>query len=169
MAITVSVQPESYMPASYMPDTTSRIRFDSVLSKKAPIVMCKTGPDSIWMAWSGLGQTHLVRKQAGVQKSTGPVWAERNWPAISFPLLDSVVFFQRRPESYCSKPSRTRLVLADCVRFWPNGSGPEASRCARFIRPASGQRFRVSSDRIGHLYWVLRIQSYRRYPLASPV
>ena len=32
------------------------------------------------------------------------------------------------------------LVLADCVRFWPNGSGPEASRCARIIRrPASGQ------------------------------
>ena len=30
-------------------------------------------------------------------------------------------------------------VLADCVRFWPNGSGPEASRCARIIRPASGQ------------------------------
>ena len=25
------------------------------------------------------------------------------------------------------------LVLADCVRFWPNGSGPEASRCARII------------------------------------
>ena len=129
VAITVSVQPELYMPASYIPDTTSRIRFDSVLSKKAPIVLCKTG---------SLGQTHLVRKQAGVQKSTGPVWAERNWPAISFPLLDSVVFFQRRPESYCSKPARTRLVLADCqvlakrvrpgskpvrkihqARFWP--------------------------------------------------
>ena len=29
------------------------------------------------------------------------------------------------------------LVQANCVRFWPNGSGPEASRCARIIRPAS--------------------------------
>ena len=30
------------------------------------------------------------------------------------------------------------LVLADSVRFWPNGSGPEASQCARIVRPASG-------------------------------
>ena len=169
MAITVSVQPESYMPGSYMPDTTSRIRFDLVLPKKAPIILSRTGPDPIWMTWSGLGQTHLVKKQAGVQKSTGPVLTERNWPAISFLLSDSVVFFQRRPESYCSKPARIRLVLADCVRFWPNGSGPEASQYTRFIGPASGQRFRANPDRIRHLYWVLRIQTYQRYPLASPV
>ena len=31
------------------------------------------------------------------------------------------------------------LVLADCVWFWPNGSGPEASRCARVIRPSFWQ------------------------------
>ena len=29
--------------------------------------------------------------------------------------------------------------LDDLVRFWPNGSGPEASRCARIIRPGSGR------------------------------
>ncbi len=40
------------------------------------------------------------------------------------------------------------LVLADCVRFWPNGSGPEASRCARIIRPASGQCFPADPDRM---------------------
>ena len=40
------------------------------------------------------------------------------------------------------------LVLADCVRFWPNGSGPEASQCARIIRPASGQGFPADPDRM---------------------
>ena len=40
------------------------------------------------------------------------------------------------------------LVLADCVRFWPNGSGPEASRCARVVRPASGQCFPADPDRM---------------------
>ena len=40
------------------------------------------------------------------------------------------------------------LVLAGCVRIWPNGSGPEASRCARVIQPASGRCFPVDPDRI---------------------
>ena len=40
------------------------------------------------------------------------------------------------------------LVLADCARFWPNGSGPEASQCARIIRPASGQPFPANPDRM---------------------
>ena len=56
-------------PGSYMPDLTSRIRFSSVFVKKAWIMLYKTDPDPIWMAWSGFGQTHLVWKQAGVQES----------------------------------------------------------------------------------------------------
>ena len=41
--------------------------------------------------------------------------------AASFPLSDSVAFFHRRSGYYCAKPARIRfkLVLADCVRFWP--------------------------------------------------
>ena len=31
------------------------------------------------------------------------------------------------------------LVLAACVRFWPDRAGLEASQCARIIRLASGQ------------------------------
>ena len=50
----------------YMPDPTSRIRFSSVffffLTKKAWVILCKTDPDLIWMAWSWFGETHLVRK-----------------------------------------------------------------------------------------------------------
>ena len=44
---------------------------------------------------------------------------------------------------------RSSLVLADCVRFWPNGSSPEASWCARIIGTASGQCFWAG------LYWIL--------------
>ena len=42
----------------------------------------------------------------------------------------------------CNRP-RSDLVLADCVRFWPNGSGPNASRRARILGPVSGQAFRA--------------------------
>ena len=44
-----------------------------------------------------------------------------------------------------NKP-RSDLVLADCVSFWPNGSGPEAIRCARIIRPTSSQCFPADLD-----------------------
>ena len=40
------------------------------------------------------------------------------------------------------------LVLADCVRVWPNGSGPEESQRARMIRPASVQCFPADPDRM---------------------
>ena len=46
-------------------------------------------------------------------------------------ILDNII--QNQPGS--------NLVLADCARFWPNGSHPEAGQCARIIRPASGQCF----------------------------
>ena len=45
---------------SCMLDLTSHIRFISILLKKAWIILCETGLDPIWMAWSGFGQTHLV-------------------------------------------------------------------------------------------------------------
>ena len=40
-----------------------------------------------------------------------------------------VYIFQNRPRSN----------LDDLVRFWPYGSGPEASRCVRIIWPGSGR------------------------------
>ena len=63
------------------------------------------------------------------------------WQDSTGPL--PVSHFQTRFRS-----STSDLVLADYVRCWPNGSGPEASRCARIIRPASGQCFRVDPDRM---------------------
>ena len=52
------------------------------------------------------------------------------------------------PDNTVQNQPRSDLVLADCVRFWPNGSGPEASRCARIIRPTSGQCFPPDLDRM---------------------
>ena len=123
---------------SYMPDLTSSILFSSVFPKKAWITLCRTDPDPIWMAWSGFGQTHLVWKQAHVPESSGPVFGRTQQTRYQFP------HFQTRFRSSGDIPDNTvqnqpgsDLFLADCVSFWPNGPGPEASQCARIIRPAS--------------------------------
>ena len=52
------------------------------------------------------------------------------------------------PDNIVQNQPGSDLVLADCVRFWPNGSGPEASRFARITRPASGQCFPADPDRM---------------------
>ena len=96
---------------------------------------------AIWflMAMSGCGQMDPIRKQTGVQNSLGLVLAKHNRPASCFPHsirfrsstdgLDHIV--RNRP--------RSDLVLDGHVRLWPNGSGPEASWCARIIGPGSGK------------------------------
>ena len=75
------------------------------------------------------------------------------WQDATNPL--PVSHFQTRMRSSTDGPDQTvqnqtgsDLVLADCVRFWPNGSGPEASQCAKIIRPASGQCFPADLDRM---------------------
>ena len=48
-------------------------------------------------------------------------------------------FFQTRPRSQLlCKPDLDPILMA-WSRFWPNTSGPEASQCARIIRPGSGR------------------------------
>ena len=133
--------------ASCMPDPTSA--WDSVRPKKAWIMLCKTGPNPIWMAWWGFGQTHLVQKQVTVQESSGSVVAERYRPDTSFPLSHPVAFFHRRPGSYCAKPARIRFssgwlcqVFAERIRSGSN------TRCASIIWLASGQPFRADPDRM---------------------
>ena len=99
----------------------------------------------MWTAWSGFGRTHLVRKQASVQESLGPVPAERNWPATTFPLSDSVAFFHRWPGSCCAKLARI-LFGSGCFGFWLNRSGLEASRCA--VQESSGSILAKASELI---------------------
>ena len=99
------------------------------------------------MAWSGFGQTNLVWKQAGVQESSGPV-SGRMQPAryqvptftlgSVLPQTARIILMQNQPGS--------DLILADCIRFGPNGSGPEVN--ASIIRPASGQCFQADPDRM---------------------
>ena len=102
---------------SYMPDPTSCIRFGSVFSKKARIILRKTHPDLIWMAWSGSGQTDLVWKQAGVQESSGPVSGRTQPARYQLPTfrLGSVL------------PQTSRIILCktspDPIEFWLIVSG----------------------------------------------
>ena len=158
------VRPES--ARSEMRNLTSRVSLISVFSKKAWILLCKTDPDRIWMgsgfgrtrlsgleAWSGFGRTRLsgleASRCAGISRPG--FWQDATGP-LPVPL------FQTRFRSSTDVPDKTvpnqpgsDLVLADCVRFWPNGSGPEASQWARILRPASGQCFPADRDwtRIG--------------------
>ena len=115
-------------------DLTSHIRFGSVLWKRAQIRLHKTG--------LGFGQMHLVQNCGS--KPVCKNHRARFWQnAIS---LLPVSHFQtqlcssadNRDHTVQNQP-RSDLVLADRVGFWPSGSSPEASRCARIIRPASGQ------------------------------
>ena len=78
MAVTASVQPESGRIVYAGSDFLHPFQFR--FSKEAWILLCRTDPDPIWMAWSGFGQTHLVWKQAGVQESSGSI-SGRTQPA----------------------------------------------------------------------------------------
>ena len=97
---------------------------------------------SVWPNASGLEASWC----AGIiwpgfwQDATGPLPVFQFQTRFRSPtdVLDNTV--QNQPGS--------DSVLADCVRFWPNGSGPEASRCAEIIRPASGQCFQPNPDRM---------------------
>ena len=67
----------------------------------------------------------------------------RFWQNATGPL--QVSYFQTRLHSSTDGPDQivqgqlgSDLVLVDFVRFGPNGSGPEASRCARIMWHASG-------------------------------
>ena len=141
MAITTaSVQQESdRVVCIYLPKPTPRIRFGSVLPKKARIALCKTGADPTWMACSGFGLTYLVRKQVGEQESSAPVLVERNRLATSFPTFRLGCTLPQTPRILLCKTNPDPILFWLTVRLWPNGSGPKAGRCARIIGPASGQ------------------------------
>ena len=52
-------------------------------------------------------------------------------------------------------PHRPGSHLDGLLRFWPNASGPEASRCARIIGPSSGRRqtahYHFPTFRLGYI------------------
>ena len=96
------------------------------------------------------------------------------WQGATGPL--PVCHFQTQLQSSTDVPDHivqnqpgSDLVLSDCARFWPNGSGPEASRCAGIIRPASGQSFPADPDWVQPVYWGLILMAFRlRRPSHPP-
>ena len=83
------------------------------------------------MAWSGLGQTHLVHqaKRIWFIRLSKPVckkhraWFRQNaagpLPVCQF-IPDSVAFVHRLSRIIlCKNQAGSDLVLADCVTFWP--------------------------------------------------
>ena len=132
-----------------MPDPTSRIRFSSVFSKE--------GMDHIVQNRPGSDVDGLVRvwpNAYGLEASrcAGIIWPGF-WQDATGPL--PVSHFQTRfrsstdvPDNIVQNQPGSDLVLADCVRFWPNGSSPEASQRTKITRPSSGQSFPADPDRI---------------------
>ena len=109
----------------------------------------------VWLHSSGLEASRC----AGI---IGPGF----WQNAISPL--PVSRFQTRFRSSTDVPDNTEqnqpgsdLVLADCVRFWPNGSGPEASQCAKNhparFWPMLPSRSGPDVNRIRHVYWVFTI------------
>ena len=117
----------------------------------------KEGPDRIVQNWSRSDLDGLVSfrpNASGLEASRcAGIFRPGFWQDATGLLL--VSHFQTRlpsstdvPDNIVQNQPGSDLVLADCVRFWPNGSGPEASRCATNIRPASGQCFPTDPARI---------------------
>ena len=129
----------------------------SYCAQPTRIILCTTDPCHIvhnrpGSDMDGLvtsGQTYLVRKQAGVHQSSDPVSGRTQPARCQFPTfrLGSVLPQTARTILCKTSPDPVWFWLT-VSGFWPNRSGPEGSRCARIIRPASGQCFSTERDRI---------------------
>ena len=141
MAITASVRPES--GRILYADFPHPFQFRFYKEGMGHAVQNRPGSSlggliRVWLNSSGM-------KASWCAGFNGP----GNRPATSFPLSDSVPFFTTDvPNNSIQNQPVSDLVLAHCVRFWPNGSGPEESRCARIILPVSGQYFPADPARM---------------------
>ena len=138
MAIGASMQPESARMVYARSDFPHLIQF----------CFSKEGMDHIVQNRPGSGLDGLVRVWPNASDLEGNwcagIIGPGFWQDATGPLPFS--HFQTRFRSSTDVSNNivqtqpgSDLVLADCVRFWPNGSGPEPNRCVRNIRPASGQ------------------------------
>ena len=121
MAITASVQPESARIV-YTRSILCQIRHAASVSvpffpKTAWIILRKTDLDPMWIVWSVFGQTHLVRKQVGMQETPGPVSGRMQPARYQFPAF--------RLGSVLPQISRTILCKTspDPIWFWLTVSG----------------------------------------------
>ena len=152
MAIAASVQPES-----------GRIVYaGSDFSHPFQLRFFQKGIDHIVQNWPRSDLDGLVRvwpNASGLEanRCTGVI-GPGFWQDATSPL--PLVQFQTRLRSSANSLDHTvqnqpgsDWVLADSVSgFGQNGSGPGASRCARIIRPPSGQCFQADPDQTRHVY-----------------
>ena len=134
MAITASLQPESgriVYAGSDFPDPL-HFRFSEESMDRTVQNRSRSDLDGLAKVWLN---------SCGLKASwcSGTIWPGFRQDATG-PL--PVSHFQIRLHSFTNVPDNivqnqpgSDLVLADCVRFWPNRSGPEASWCARIIWP----------------------------------
>ena len=148
MAVTARIGPD------HISSPTSCIRFSSIFSNK--------GMDHTLQNWPGSDLDGLVRvwpnASGQVASRCAGIIEPGFWQDAPNPL--PVSHFQARlhpstdvPGTIVQNQPGSNLVLADCVRFWPNRFSLEASQCAIIIQPASGQRFQAGLNRICHVYW----------------
>ena len=117
MAVTAGVQPESYMP-----DPTSRIRFGSVLPKKAWVILCKTVPVLICKTWSGLGRMHFGQYELCVLRL--PVLLCAGFCRAENNVLTAL---QARLQRYRTLPSSRASCSRLGTKTLPEGTKPRTS------------------------------------------
>ena len=135
MAITASELESGRIVRSDFPHP---IRFCFFL-KKAWTILCKPTrvrsgwPGQVWVNASGPEASQCARIiEPGYWKNATSPLPVSHFQTRLYPSTDG-------PDPIMQNQPGSDSVLADCVRFWPNGSGPEASRCARIIRTTSSQ------------------------------
>ena len=112
------------------PDRICRIRL--LASVSVPFFQRRHGSDCakltrIRSGWPGHGLAKHIWSGSKLvcRNHRARFLAECNRLATSFPLPDSVLFFHRRNlDNTVQNQLGSEWVLADYVRFWPNGSGP---------------------------------------------
>jgi len=151
-AITASVQPELGRIAYTGSDFPHPIWFHFPQEGPDGIVQNRPGSDldGLVSFWPNASGPEANRCSRIVGPGTGRTQPARNqFPTFRLgsvlPQTARIHCVQTSPDPLCPNQPGSDLVLADCVRFWPNGPGPEASRRARMIGPAS-DRIRIGSE-----------------------
>jgi len=96
-------------------------------------------PDWIQSGWPGLVLAKSIWSESKPVSMTHWAWFWQN--ATRLLPISHLQIHQHSstdgPDHTVWNQPRSSLIQANCVRFWPNGSSLEASRCARIIGPAS--------------------------------
>ena len=133
-------QPESYARSSF----PYSVQFHS--SKEDPDHnVQKQYMDTICIASSGLGRMHLVWKQASVQESFGPGSGRMQllMGLQHFLLFTWMHSCTDGPDHNVQNWPRSNLVLADCVRYGPNGSSSEEAGVQKSLVPLLANAFEL--------------------------